>query len=135
MPCYGHEGHSKCTRAWAGVSIGKLLELFARASLPWTQRSSPGLIILLMSITVAINLTMKTFVNQTPARRRDIIKLTEALQRRHRSRSRRSLLQLCERVPAARQSSRPTRPLARTQNRGQISMRCIVLAVSTAAEN
>jgi hypothetical protein len=57
--------------SWAGV-IAKLLE--HPELIGW-------MIFLLVIITVAILLTMKAFVNQTPARRRDIIKLVQALLR------------------------------------------------------
>ena len=38
-----------------------------------------SLIILIVVITAALNVTMKLFAKQTPARRRDLIKLVEAL--------------------------------------------------------
>jgi hypothetical protein len=39
------------------------------------------LIILIVVITAALNVTMKLFARQTPTRRRDLIKLVEALRR------------------------------------------------------
>lgn len=38
-----------------------------------------SLIILMVVITAALNVTMKVFAKQTPATRRDLIKLVEAL--------------------------------------------------------
>jgi hypothetical protein len=38
-----------------------------------------SLIILIVVITAALNVTLKLFAKQTPARRRDLIKLVEAL--------------------------------------------------------
>ena len=38
-----------------------------------------SLIILMVVVTAALNMTMKVFAKQTPATRRDLIKLVEAL--------------------------------------------------------
>ena len=71
---------------WAGISIGKLLELLAGVIAALNPAAIFWLIILVAIITVAIILIMKAFVKQTPEARQDIVKLVEAL-RRHQSRS------------------------------------------------
>ena len=69
---------------WAGVSFGRLLELLAGAIAALNPALIVGLIVLVAVITVAIILTMKEFVKQTPEARRDIIKLVKALRRQPR---------------------------------------------------
>jgi hypothetical protein len=67
---------------WAGVSIGKLLELLAGVIAALNPAVIIWLIILVAVITVAVNLTGKNFAKLKPAARRDIVKLVEALRRR-----------------------------------------------------
>jgi hypothetical protein len=68
--------------AWAGVSVGKLLEQFAGFITDLNPARLVWMIIFVVVVTVAINVTMKKFGNHKPAVRRDIIKLVEALRRR-----------------------------------------------------
>jgi hypothetical protein len=68
--------------AWAGVNAGKLLEQFAGFIADLNPARLVLMIIFVMVVTVAINVTMKKFANHKPAVRRDIIRLVEALRRR-----------------------------------------------------
>jgi hypothetical protein len=68
--------------AWAGVSVGKLLEQFAGTITELNPARLVLMIVFVVIVTVAINVTMKKFANHKPAVRRDIIKLVEALRRR-----------------------------------------------------
>jgi hypothetical protein len=67
---------------WAGVSLGRLLELSAAVIAALNPTTLIWSIVLVIVITVAINSTMKKFAKHKPAVRRDIIKLVAALRRR-----------------------------------------------------
>jgi hypothetical protein len=67
---------------WAGVDAAKLFESFAAVIAALNPTTLIWSIVLVIVIAVAVILTMKMFLIQTPARRRDIIKLVEALRRR-----------------------------------------------------